>query len=62
MRIFYIKNNIAYKRENYIYDLFIYNDFHTAQGSRDIRVRGLQSKKHSLCGYVGKIIINPRHE
>lgn len=44
----YIKNNIAYKRENYIYDLFIYNDVQTAQGSRDTRVRELQSKNHNL--------------
>lgn len=41
---------------------FFYSGVHSVQGSGATRCRELQSKIHSLCRYLGKIVVNPRLE
>lgn len=46
----------------YLYIDYFYNDVCTLQGPGALQVRVLHNESHSLCGYLGKILVNARHE
>lgn len=46
----------------FVFAYVFYNDIHPIQGPRATGGREIQSKKHSLCWYMGKIMVGSRIE